>query len=68
MFYGNRYKADDNISLSSCVLKIDPGSLTRPKDEESVEDIRNNAPQWFKTGNRLITKKDYEYFVTSNSD
>ena len=29
-------------------------------------DIRENAPQWFKTGNRLITKKDYEYFITSN--
>ena len=28
--------------------------------------MRQNAPEWFKTGNRLITKKDYEYFVTSN--
>ncbi len=31
--------------------------------EESVEEIRRNAPQWFRTGNRLITASDYEYFI-----
>ena len=31
--------------------------------EEGVEDIRRNAPQWFKTGNRLITIDDWEYFI-----
>lgn len=31
--------------------------------EESVDEIRRNAPEWFKTGNRLITTSDYEYYV-----
>ena len=31
--------------------------------EESVADIRDQAPQWFKTGSRLVTRNDYEYFV-----
>lgn len=31
--------------------------------EETVDEIRRNAPQWFKTGNRLITASDYEYFI-----
>lgn len=31
--------------------------------EESVDEIRRNAPQWFKTGNRLVTTSDYEYFI-----
>ena len=57
-----------NIADYRCSFSIDPSSLTLPMPEEGVEEIRNNAPQWFKTGNRLITKKDYEYFITSNTD
>lgn len=33
------------------------------KLEEDVQDIRENAPGWFKTGNRLITAKDTEYYI-----
>lgn len=33
------------------------------KVEETVEEIRRNAPQWFKTGNRLVTANDYEYYI-----
>ena len=33
------------------------------KIEESVSEIRQNAPKWFKTGNRLVTAADYEYFI-----
>ena len=38
-------------------------SSTEGAAEESVEDIRRNAPEWFKTGNRLVTASDYEYYV-----
>lgn len=31
--------------------------------EEDVESIRNNAPESFKLGKRLVTASDYEYFV-----
>ena len=34
--------------------------------EEDTDDIRGNAPRWFSTGNRLITKADYEYWVKNN--
>ena len=42
---------------------------TTPQAEESVEDIRKNAPLWFTTGNRLVTRFDYEYYLknTRNS-
>lgn len=64
---------DYNIAGTSdqpknCKITLDPNSLTYVQPEENVESIRNNAPEWFKTGNRLITKKDYEYFITSNSN
>lgn len=36
--------------------------------EEDVEEIRQNAPECFKTGNRLITKNDYEYFFRNMVD
>ena len=32
-------------------------------EEETVEEIRHNAPQWFKLGNRLITTDDWEYYI-----
>ena len=31
--------------------------------EESIEDIKNLAPDYYKLGNRLITKDDFEYYV-----
>lgn len=40
-------------------------SSTYPVLEESVETIKENAPNWFKIGNRLVTKSDYEYFIKS---
>lgn len=36
---------------------------TSPMAEENVEDIRQNAPNWFKTGNRLITREDFVYYI-----
>lgn len=36
------------------------------KPEEDVADIRQNAPEWFKTGNRLITRTDYEHWIRTN--
>jgi acyl-CoA synthetase (AMP-forming)/AMP-acid ligase II len=38
-------------------------SSSEAKSEESVEEIRKNAPEWFKTGNRLVTTADYEYYI-----
>lgn len=38
------------------------------KQEEDVQDIRDNAPGWFKTGNRLITATDTEYYIKTHGD
>ena len=42
--------------------KVLTGSTSAVK-EESVEEIRERAPHWFKMNNRLVTKEDYEFFV-----
>lgn len=36
---------------------------SEPVAEEDVESIRRNAPEWFKTGNRLVTSEDYKYYI-----
>jgi hypothetical protein len=41
---------------------------TQFKPEETVSDIRNNAPGWFKTGNRLITASDIEFYIKTYGD
>lgn len=68
-FYGGKDSDDANIANVDKVvsIKFDPDSLTRNLPEESVQDIKNQAPNWFKTGNRLITKKDYEFFIKANN-
>lgn len=35
-------------------------------NEESVEDIRNNAPKFYSSEYKLITKPDYENFINTN--
>lgn len=35
--------------------------------EETIDDIRQNAPEWFKTGNRLVTNGDYEYYFRNKN-
>lgn len=39
------------------------GESTYAKLEEDVDTIRSNAPAWFRMGNRLVTKGDYEYYI-----
>ena len=34
--------------------------------EENVEELRENAPNWFRMGNRLVTKNDYEYYIKTS--
>ena len=50
----------DHIQVSIQAQSTVP---TEFKPEEDVYDIRSNAPGWFKTGNRLITARDIEYYI-----
>lgn len=58
---------DGDIDQQYNVYKIAKWSniekSSKGKVEETVDEIRQNAPQWFKTGNRLVTAADYEYFI-----
>lgn len=36
---------------------------TTAQAEEDVEDIRQTAPDYYKLGNRLVSKSDYEYYI-----
>ena len=38
-------------------------SSTSAIREETVDEVREHAPHWFKMNNRLVTKEDYEFFV-----
>lgn len=53
-----KYAQDGQIEVST-----QHTVTTSFKPEEDVQDIRENAPGWFKTGNRLITAKDTEYYI-----
>lgn len=44
-------------------LGLKTQTIQKFSQEEGVEDIRDNAPKWLRMGNRLITRRDYEYFV-----
>ena len=34
--------------------------------EETVDEIRDFAPNWFRMGNRLVTQRDYEYYLNNS--
>lgn len=60
--YSKIIGAIDNSSNLNSMSWTNYSSSSEFVEEESVEDIRRNAPEWFKTGNRLVTESDYEYF------
>ena len=63
----NIYLSDDSENVKKMYnLLIKSQITTKAYPEESVEDIKKNAPNWFKTGNRLLTRADYEQFIKYN--
>ena len=56
-----RLTSEDNKNLYD--LTFSTGETTTAQIEESVDKIRENAPNWFTTGNRLVTRFDYEYYL-----
>lgn len=60
----NRQNAANCCEVAGSVDNV----VTKFYYEENVHDIKVNAPNWFKLGNRLITAGDYEYFIKNNKD
>ena len=54
---------DENTAYSSVATWTNTAASSLFRSEETVNEIRRNAPEWFKTGNRLVTASDFEYFV-----
>lgn len=60
----NENANDEKILVLPKIINVTES--TPAKMEESVDEIRENAPTWFKMGNRLVTKDDYEYFIKTS--
>ena len=59
----NRDESSDvNIKITKL---INTTQSTVAQAEEDVDDIRETAPDYYKLGNRLVSKSDYEYYVKS---
>ena len=54
------------INTSSYILATNLNDSTPVTYEETVDEIRTNAPKIFSLQNRLVTSLDYEYFITKN--
>lgn len=66
MYYDGLLKINnlkDNISVIDSFNIYNSEASTEAQPEETVEDIREKAPNYYKLGNRLVTKSDYEYYV-----
>lgn len=64
IFFGEGSSSSYSITTSNAyTLQFGVESSSTPKLEEDVDTIRENAPLWFSTGNRLVTKFDYEYYI-----
>ena len=66
--YDKMFKISSGEEAQISLLKADGKwsnirSSSGTAEEETVDEIRHNAPQWFKLGNRLITAADWEYFM-----
>ena len=54
------------VNQSVEVTATNSDASTNYSEEETVEEIRNNAPKFFSSEYKLITKPDYENFVVRN--
>lgn len=61
--YANIDDDPENTAYSSIAMWTNTTASSVFRPEETVDEIRRNAPEWFKTGNRLVTASDFEYFV-----
>ena len=55
-----------NITNSSSITFDNPLNSSTLADEETVEQIRENAPKIFSSQLRLVTESDYEAFLNKN--
>lgn len=54
------------VNESVEITATNSDASTNYSEEETVEEIRNNAPKFFSSEYKLITKPDYENFIVRN--
>lgn len=73
---GTKGTASEKIKLKDALVQVNYEILPdlqsdipfiTGSDEEVDEDIKNNAPMFFNSGNRLVTTLDYKTFIETNS-
>ena len=58
------FNRDESSDINIKITKlINTTQSTVAQAEEDVDDIRETAPDYYKLGNRLVSKSDYEYYV-----
>lgn len=64
IFFGDGASSGYSITdTKDYTIQFSIDSSSTPRLEENVDKIRENAPIWFSSGNRLVTKFDYEYYI-----
>jgi len=61
----DQYRLISNAELSNFTFDNTTGS-TSPKEIETVEEIRNRAPAYYRFQYRLVTTADFETFISTN--
>ena len=61
ILFGN----DPDAELQKISL-VNEDASTGVKDFETVDEIKENAPNWFRMGSRLITPQDFEQYILVN--
>jgi len=62
--YGDQLLIEDNDTAITSIKNNYASTLPTP--EETPDQIRQNAPNWFKSQGRLITDYDFDSFVRTN--
>jgi hypothetical protein len=55
----------ENLQTTYPITAINQAGSSSSVIEESTDEIRQNAPEWFKSAGRLITQRDFESFIKS---
>lgn len=59
-------KEGESFSYLEDITINNTEASTTVRDIETVEDIKENAPNWTRTGNRLITDSDFRQHILAN--
>lgn len=60
-----KFGSDANAQLQKISI-TNTEATTTVKDFETVEEIRTNAPNKFRSGSRLVTAQDYKQYILTN--